>query len=129
MDVDDVNADSAEVLGIVDGRASAAVSGCLASRSPAWRNRIQVLAITPSSAVQERPSRNSREYQDQRRPVPSGELTSPMLTRVRQRLVRKREQRRGRKIDLACAHPLEARQSIVPAGLRGTGERPSFQRV
>jgi Transposase len=45
-----VNADSGQVLGIVDGRDSAAVGGWLAARSPAWRNRIQVVAIDPSAA-------------------------------------------------------------------------------
>src|SRR5215207_6669115 len=45
-----VNADCGQVLGIVDGRDSAAVGGWLSERSPAWRNRIDVVAIDPSAA-------------------------------------------------------------------------------
>jgi transposase len=45
-----VNADTGQVLGIVDGRNSAAVGGWLASRSYAWRNRIDIVAIDPSAA-------------------------------------------------------------------------------
>src|SRR5215207_10825240 len=45
-----VNADTAQVLGIVDGRDSAVVGGWLGSRSQAWRNRIEIVAIDPSAA-------------------------------------------------------------------------------
>jgi transposase len=45
-----VNAASGQVLGIVDGRDSATVGGWLAQRSPAWRARIEVVAIDPSAA-------------------------------------------------------------------------------
>ena len=45
-----VNADCGQVLGIVDGRDSAAVGGWLAERSQAWRDRIEVVAIDPSAA-------------------------------------------------------------------------------
>jgi transposase len=45
-----VNADCGQVLGIVDGRDSAAVGGWLAARSPAWRDRVEVVAIDPSAA-------------------------------------------------------------------------------
>ena len=45
-----VNADTGQVLGVVDGRDSAAVGGWLAARSVAWRARIQVVAIDPSAA-------------------------------------------------------------------------------
>ena len=45
-----VNAASGQVLGIVDGRGSAAVTGWLGARSQAWRDRIQVVAIDPSAA-------------------------------------------------------------------------------
>ena len=53
-----VNADCGQVLGIVDGRDSAAVGGWLAARSPAWRARIEVVAIDPSAAFR-RPSPSS----------------------------------------------------------------------
>ena len=45
-----VNVASGQVLGIVDGRDSAAVEGWLTARSQAWRNRIQIVAIDPSAA-------------------------------------------------------------------------------
>jgi transposase len=45
-----VNADSGQILGIVDGRHSAAVGGWLGQRSPAWRERIEIVAIDPSAA-------------------------------------------------------------------------------
>ena len=45
-----VNAASGQVLGIVDGRGSAAVTGWLDARSQAWRDRIQIVAIDPSAA-------------------------------------------------------------------------------
>jgi transposase len=45
-----VNADCGRVLGIVDGRDSAAVGGWLSERSQVWRNRIRVVAIDPSAA-------------------------------------------------------------------------------
>jgi transposase len=99
-----VNADCGQILGIVDGRDSAAVGGWLAARSPAWRNRIQVVAIDPSAAfkkaiIQQLP--NAKISVD---PFHLVQLANLMLTRVRQRLVREHQQRRGRKIDPAWAH-------------------------
>jgi hypothetical protein len=101
IDVDDCECDTAEVLGIVDGRESAAVSGCLAGPSPAWRNRIQVLAIAPSAPFR-KTIRQLPRIPRSASTVHLVQLASLMLTRVRQRLARKREQRRGRKVDLAC---------------------------
>lgn len=45
-----VNVECGQVLGIVDGRDSAAIGGWLAARSQAWRDRIEVVAIDPSAA-------------------------------------------------------------------------------
>jgi len=45
-----VNTASGQVLGVVDGRNSAAVEGWLNARSQAWRDRIAVVAIDPSAA-------------------------------------------------------------------------------
>ena len=99
-----VNADCGQVLVIVDGRDSAAVGGWLSKRSPAWRDRIEVVAIDPSAAfkraiIEQLP--NAKISVD---PFHLVQLANLMLTRVRQRLVREREQRRGRKIDPAWAH-------------------------
>src|SRR3954470_12921703 len=45
-----VDADTGRVLGVVDGRDSAAVGAWLAARSPAWREAVEVVAIDPSAA-------------------------------------------------------------------------------
>ena len=123
IDVDDCQCDSAEVLGIVASRESAAVSGCQASPSPAWRNRIQVLTITPSAPFKKTILQQPANTKISVDPFHLVQLTSLMLTRVRQRLVRKREQRRGREIDLACTPhcrgPLESRQSTPCGGTSG----------
>jgi transposase len=99
-----VNADCGQVLGIVDGRDSAAVGGWLSERSQAWRNRIQVVAIDPSAAFKRAITEQLPNAQISVDPFHLVQLANLMLTRVRQRLVREREQRRGRKIDPAWAH-------------------------
>jgi transposase len=99
-----VNADTGQVLGIVDGRDSAAVGGWLASRSQAWRNRIEIVAIDPSAAFKKAITEqlpNAKISVDAFHLVQLGNL---MVTRVRQRLVREREHRRGRKVDPAWAN-------------------------
>ncbi len=99
-----VNADSGQVLGIVDGRDSAAVGGWLAARSPAWRDRIEVVAIDPSAVFRKAITEqlpNALVSVDGFHLV---QLANLMLTRVRQRLVRDREQRRGRLVDPAWAN-------------------------
>jgi transposase len=99
-----VNADSGQVLGIVDGRDSAAVGGWLAARSAVWRNRIQVVAIDPSAAFKKAILQQLPNAKISVDPFHLVQLANLMVTRVRQRLVREREQRRGRKIDPAWAH-------------------------
>jgi transposase len=99
-----VNADCGQILGIVDGRDSAAVGGWLAARSQAWRNRIQVVAIDPSAAFKKAINNQLPNAQISVDPFHLVQLANLMVTRVRQRLVREREQRRGRKIDPAWAH-------------------------
>ena len=99
-----VNADCGQVLGIVDGRDSAAVGGWLAGRSQAWRDRIEIVAIDPSAAFKKALTEalpNAKVSVDAFHLV---QLANLMVTRVRQRLVRDREHRRGRKIDPAWAN-------------------------
>jgi len=99
-----VNADCGQVLGIVDGRDSAAVGGWLAARTTAWRDRIEVVAIDPSAAFRKAIAEqlpNALVSVDGFHLV---QLANLMLTRVRQRLVRDREQRRGRLVDPAWAN-------------------------
>jgi transposase len=99
-----VNADCGQVLGIVDGRDSAAVGGWLAERSQAWRNRIQVVAIDPSAAFKKAITNALPNAKISVDPFHLVQLANLMVTRVRQRLIRDREQRRGRKIDPAWAN-------------------------
>jgi transposase len=99
-----VNAASGQVLGIVDGRDSAAVGGWLAARSPAWRARIEVVAIDPSAAFRKAITEQLPNAKVSVDPFHLVQLANLMVTRVRQRLIREREQRRCRKIDPAWAN-------------------------
>jgi transposase len=99
-----VNAVGGQVLGVVDGRDSAAVGGWLAERSPAWRARIQVVAIDPSAAFKKAITEQLPNAKISVDPFHLVQLANLTLTRVRQRLVRDREHRRGRKVDPAWAH-------------------------
>jgi transposase len=99
-----INAASGQVLGIVNGRDSATVSGWLAARSPAWRARIQVVAIDPSAASKKAVTEQLPKAKIGVDPFHLVQLANLMVTRVRQRLVRECEQRRGRKLDPAWAH-------------------------
>ena len=99
-----VNADCGQVLGIVDGRDSAAVGGWLAARTPAWRDRIEVVAIDPSAAFRKAITEQLPNAKISVDPFHLVQLANLMVTRVRQRLVRDREQRRGRLVDPAWAN-------------------------
>ena len=44
-----VNAETGQVLGIVDGRARAGIQAWLEARSDTWRERVEVVAIDPSA--------------------------------------------------------------------------------
>lgn len=101
-----VDLTTGQVLGVVQGRDSTAVVAWLAERSPAWRERVQVVAIDPSAAFR----KALREH------LPLAaisvdkfhlvKLGNDMVTRVRQRLARQQHERRGRKNDPAWAHRL-----------------------
>jgi transposase len=99
-----VNTDCGQVLGIVDGRDSAAVGGWLAERSQAWRDRIEVVAIDPSAAFKKAITEELPNAQISVDPFHLVQLANLMVTRVRQRLIREREQRRGRMVDPAWAN-------------------------
>jgi transposase len=99
-----VNADCGQVLGIVDGRDSAAVGGWLAERSQPWRDRIEVVAIDPSAAFKKAITEQLPNAKISVDPFHLVQLANLMVTRVRQRLIREREQRRGRKVDPAWAN-------------------------
>ena len=99
-----VNVASGQVLGIVDGRDSAAVEGWLNTRSQAWRDRIAVVAIDPSAAFKKAITTSLPHAKISVDPFHLVQLANLCLTRVRQRLVQEHNQRRGRKIDPAWAH-------------------------
>ena len=88
----------------MDGRDSAAVGGWLVARSHVWRNRIQVVAIDPSAAFR-KPSPTPCPTPGSRSTGSTwSQLANLMVTRVRQRLVRDRQRRRGRLVDPAWAN-------------------------
>jgi len=99
-----VDVDTGQVLGVVDGRDSAGVGAWLTARSPAWRDRIEVVAIDPSAAFR----KALREH------LPRAAVSvdafhlvkaaNDMLTAVRQRLAREHKGRRGRLVDPAWAN-------------------------
>jgi transposase len=109
-----VNLQTGQVIGVVDGRDSTAVATWLATRSRAWRERVEVVAIDPSAAFRA----------TIRRQLPAAEVTvdhwhlirlaNLMLTLVRQRVAREHNGRRGTTADLAWAH----RMLLLRAGDR-----------
>ncbi len=99
-----VNTASGQVLGVVDGRNSAAVEGWLNARSQAWRDRIQIVAIDPSAAFRKAITTSLPHAHIAVDPFHLVQLANLCLTRVRQRLVQQHHQRRGRKTDPAWAH-------------------------
>lgn len=121
-----------QVLGIVDGRDSTAVSTWLAERSPAWREQVQVVAIDPSAAF--------RKALREHLPLAAVsvdkfhlvKLGNDMVTRVRQRLTRSstsdaaaRTTRRGRTACCCCAARTLSRSG---PGTGWTGSSPPTTR-
>jgi len=99
-----VDLDTGQVLGVVDGRDSAGVSAWLRARTPAWRERVEVVAIDPSAAF-----RKALVDQLPRAAISVDAfhlvaLANQMVTDVRRRLVRDRHGRRGRLVDPAWAN-------------------------
>ena len=99
-----VDLTTGQVLGIVDGRDSAAVGTWLSARSQAWRDRIEVVAIDPSAAFR----KALRTYLPQAAVSVDKfhliKLANDAVTRVRQRLTRDQHGRRGRKRDASWAN-------------------------
>jgi transposase len=101
-----VNLATGQVIGVVDGRDSAAVSTWLAARTPAWRERVEVVAIDPSAAFRATVTRalpTARVSVDHFHLI---QLANLMLTQVRQRVAREQLGHRGRKENAAWAHRL-----------------------
>jgi len=101
-----VNLQTGQVIGVVDGRDSAAVSTWLSARTPAWRDRVEVVAIDPSAAFRATVTRQlpmARISVDHFHLI---QLANLMVTQVRQRVAREQLGHRGRKNDPAWAHRL-----------------------
>ena len=99
-----VDLGTGRVLGIVDGRDSAAVGTWLAARSQAWRDRIEVVAIDPSAAFRKALRTYLPEAAVSVDKFHLVKLAGDALTRVRQRLTRDQHGRRGRKLDASWAN-------------------------
>lgn len=115
-----VNLQTGQVIGVVDGRDSAAVATWLAARTPAWRGRVEVVAIDPSAAFRATVTRalpTARVSVDHFHLI---QLANLMLTQVRQRVAREQLGHRGRKENAAWAHRLlllRAGDRLSPAAL------------
>ena len=94
-----VDLSTGQVLGIVDGRDSAAVGTWLSARSQAWRDRIEVVAIDPSAAFRKALSTYLPQAAVSVDKFHLVKLANDTLTLVRQRLTRDQPGRRGGKSD------------------------------
>jgi len=114
-----VDADTGRVLGVVDGRNSAAIGAWLAGRSTGWKEAVEVVAIDPSA-----PFRKAITEQLPRATVSVDafhlvKLANDAVTAVRQRCAREHKGRRGRLIDPSWANRrllLRAADTLTAAG-------------
>ncbi len=101
-----VDLGNGEVLDVVDGRDSAAVSTWLAGQPRWWRRRVQVVAIDPSAAFRSAVRRWLPKAHVSVDHFHLVKLGNDMLTGVRRRVSWDTRGRRGRGTDLAWAHRL-----------------------
>jgi transposase len=99
-----VDLDTGRVLGVVDGRDSAAVATWLQGRDPAWLAAVQVVAIDPSAAFRKALRENLPHAAVSVDAFHLVKLANDTLTRVRQRLAQQVKGRRGRLVDPAWAN-------------------------
>jgi transposase len=115
-----VDLDRGQVLGMVDGRAGAGVATWLAARTPAWREGVEVVAIDPSAAYRKAIGEQLPTAAVSVDAFHLVKLANDALTAVRQRLVRERFGRRGRKRDVSWANRrllLRAGNTLSPRAL------------
>lgn len=102
-----VNLQTGQVIGVVDGRDSAAVATWLNARTQQWREQVEVVAIDPSAAFR---ATVTRALPTARVSVDHFfhliQLANLMVTQVRQRVAREQLGHRGRKDNKAWAHRL-----------------------
>ena len=101
-----VNLQTGQVIGVVDGRDSTAVTTWLTARSQQWRDHVEVVAIDPSAAFRASLTRQLPKAKVSVDHWHLVRLANLMLTTVRQRVAREQHGRRGRKDDLVWAHRL-----------------------
>jgi transposase len=114
-----VDADTGRVLGVVDGRDSAAIGAWLAARSPAWRERVEVVAIDPSTPFRKAITEHLPHAALSVDAVHLVKLANDALTAVRQRVAQQVKGRRGRLIDPSWANRrllLRGADTLIPSG-------------
>lgn len=100
------NLATGQVIGVVDGRDSAAVKNWLKTRPRWWRHRVRIVAIDPSAAFRSAVRSwlpKARVSVDHFHLI---QLANTMVTTVRRRASWERHDRRGRGSDLAWANRL-----------------------
>jgi transposase len=114
-----VDLDTGRVLGVVDGRSNTGVGAWLAARTPAWRERIEVVAIDPSAAFAKAIRTNLPAAAISVDAFHLVKLANDTLTTVRQRLSQQNNQRRGRSADPSWANRrllLRGADTLSPRG-------------
>jgi transposase len=96
-----VDADTGQVLGVVDGRDNTGVGRWLAARSQAWRDAIEVVAIDPSAAFRRAVRTHLPHAAVSVDAFHLVKLGNDVVTHVRQRVTRQGKGRRGRLVDPA----------------------------
>ncbi len=115
-----VDLDTGQVLAVVDGRTSTGAGDWLAGRTDTWRAGIEVVAIDPSAAYRKAISEHLPEAAVAVDVFHLVKLAGDALTQVRQRVIRERFGRRGRRRDAAWANRrllLRAGDTLSPKAL------------
>lgn len=99
-----VDVDTGQVLGIVDGRDSSGVGAWLKARPTPWLAGIETVGIDPSAAFRKALRENLPDAAVSVDCFHMVQLANDMLTKVRQRVSREQNGRRGLKTDTAWAH-------------------------
>ncbi len=107
-----VDLDTSQVLAVVEGRTSAGVGDWLTERTDAWRGGVEVVAIDPSAAYRKAITTHLPDAAIAVDIFHLVKLANDMLTGVRQRVIRQRFGRRGRRRDAVWAN----RRLLLRAG-------------
>lgn len=116
------NLATGQVIGVVDGRDSAAVKSWLKERPRWWRHRVKVVAIDPSAAFRSAVRSwlpKARVSVDHFHLV---KLANDVVTQVRRRVSWDRHGRRGRGTDLSWANRLLLLRGYDTLSPRGRGK-------